>query len=154
MTTTTGLDAPSLRSATCVRTDRDQLAHLARWARAALPGEACGCLLGRLVGSTFTLVRVRRARNRSVRPERFELDPGDVVRAADEAAARELALGGIWHSHALAPARPSPHDRPDAWPGALHLVVSLAGVEPEVTAWRARGGALEPIALHVAASER
>lgn len=127
------------------------LERLERWARAAAPREACGCLLGRLDGADASVTTVRPARNLACAADRFELDPGDVVRAADVAAAAGLELLGIWHSHVHAPALPSALDRPCAWPGATHVIVSLAGGALGASAWRAHAGRLRPLVLRIEA---
>ena len=117
---------------------------LARWARAAYPDEACGCLLGlRSAGR----VEVRHARlgtntNTERARDRYELDPRDLLRADDEARALGLDVVGIWHSHPDHPAVPSETDRTGAWEGWSYVIVAVgSGGVSGIRAWRLSGDA-------------
>ncbi len=70
---------------------------------------------------------------------RFEIDPGELVRADRAARADGLGVVGFYHSHPDAPARPSEYDREHAWPGYCYVIVSVQGGLPmAMTNWRLR----------------
>ena len=94
--------------------------------------EACGLILG----TASRLERFRPARNLARHPKRaFELDPGDLVAAEDEARASGLEVVGVWHSHPSAPAIPSEEDRRHAYAGWLQLISSAR----DLRCWEIRG---------------
>ncbi len=107
-------------------------------ARETYPEECCGFLLGHL-RTSHEAVEARRARN--VAPEnrlrRYVIDPLEMLRADDEARARDLELIGIYHSHPDHPATPSEFDRSRATSWYAYLILSIADRTPkELTAWR------------------
>ncbi len=110
------------------------LAH----ARAGLPDEACGLLLGggNRVADVLWLA------NRAATPRtHYALDPLEYMRAEQHADRQELAVIGVWHSHPEAAAEPSATDARDAWPGWFYLIVGRPGdAVPEVRAWRLTAG--------------
>jgi proteasome lid subunit RPN8/RPN11 len=116
--------------------------------RASAPREACGVLLGSVHGARFHVDAVLRAVNVASGTDRFELDPGDIVRAEIEARRRGLELVGFWHSHPHAPAIPSADDERAAWPGTLCVIVSLFA-EPAIRAWCSVEGRLLEVPLEV-----
>ena len=85
------------------------------------PYECCGFLVGRAEGETVTVSRTVPAANlRDDSPRnRFEIDPGDLVKTDRAARADGLGVVGFYHSHPDAPARPSEFDREHAWAGVL-----------------------------------
>ena len=103
------------------------------------PHECCGFLVGRANGETVTVSRTVPAANlRDDSPRnRFEIDPGDLVKTDRAARADGLGVVGFYHSHPDAPARPSEFDREHAWPGYCYVIVSvLAGRPQEMRSWR------------------
>lgn len=96
---------------------------LASRARAAMPREACGLLIGRRVDGLAVVERTIEARNVAEGDERFEVDPLDHLAAQREARATGLEVIGAWHSHPEGPARPSQSDEREALPGWVHVVV-------------------------------
>ena len=115
-------------------------------ARAAAPREACGVMLGARAGDRTAVRAVFEAQNLARGAERFELDPGDVVRAERVARARGLELVGFWHSHPRGPASPSAEDARAAWPGHLHVIVAPCAC-PRISVWLSAGGRLEGVGL-------
>jgi proteasome lid subunit RPN8/RPN11 len=107
------------------------LAELRAAARAALPEECCGLLLGRR-DPVATVTRLVPARNVHAEPTRkFTLDPAAqfaVLKAERGGAADRLI--GHYHSHPKGPAAPSPRDLAAADdPDLLWLVIDAAGGE-------------------------
>ena len=81
--------------------------------------------------------------------DRFEMDPGEHIRAFRRMRERGEALFAIYHSHPGAPAIPSQRDINGlAYPDAFYLIVSLQyESQPEIRAWRHTAGDLREIAL-------
>lgn len=101
------------------------------WAREAYPAEGCGLLLGDR-GEERGRVRVERAMRAvnlaaPVERDRFEVDPGDHLRARLEARSEGLEVVGVWHSHPDRPAHPSQLDARGATRGWSHVIVSVWG---------------------------
>ena len=105
------------------------------------PHECCGFLVGTSAGDTVTLARtVPAANTRDDSPRnRFEIDPGELVRTDRAARAEGLSVVGFYHSHPDAPAVPSEFDREHAGPGYCYVIVSVRGGQPvETRNWRLR----------------
>lgn len=105
------------------------------------PNECCGFLVGRAEGEAVTVTRTVPAANlRDDSPRnRFEIDPGDLVKTDRAARAEGLGVVGFYHSHPDAPARPSKFDREHAWAGYCYVIVSVqAGLPREMRNWRLR----------------
>jgi proteasome lid subunit RPN8/RPN11 len=108
-------------------------------AAADYPNECCGFLVGRADGETVKVVStVPAANTRDDSPRnRFEIDPGDLVKTDRAARADGLGVIGFYHSHPDAPARPSEFDREHAWAGYCYIIVSVqAGQTKEMRNWR------------------
>lgn len=101
-------------------------------ARAALPNEAVGLLVG-LEGPD----RYIAMRNESASPYRYSIDPADQVQVWTELDGRGESVRSIVHSHVRSAAEPSATDIELAYfPESLNLIVSLANPdEPDVRAW-------------------
>ncbi len=115
-------------------------------ARAEVPVEACGLLAGR----DDTVERHFRMTNADRSAEHFTLDPREQFAAARAIRTAGLKTLAVYHSHPASPARPSAEDiRLALDPSVLHVIVSLAGAQPEAAAFRIREGAveLEPIEI-------
>ena len=105
------------------------------------PHECCGFLVGQADGETVMVIRTVPAANlRDDSPRnRFEIDPGDLVKTDRAARAEGLGVVGFYHSHPDAPARPSEFDREHAWAGYCYVIVSVqAGLPREMRSWRLR----------------
>jgi len=118
-------------------------AHAAR----EYPNECCGFLVGSLVpselgiGGADSVTRVVPAENtRHDSPRnRFEIDPGELVKTDRAARAEGLSVIGFYHSHPDAPAMPSEYDREHAWPGYCYVIVSVKqGLPAEMRNWLLR----------------
>jgi proteasome lid subunit RPN8/RPN11 len=116
-------------------------AEIRAHAAADYPHECCGFLVGRADGETVTVTRTVPAANlRDDSPRnRFEIDPGDLVKTDRAARAEGLGVVGFYHSHPDAPARPSEFDREHAWAGYHYVIVSVqSGRSQEMRNWRLR----------------
>jgi proteasome lid subunit RPN8/RPN11 len=115
-------------------------------ARAEAPNECCGLLTGRgnRVASAIP------TRNALASPTRFLVDPRDHFAALRRARSRAEAVIGAYHSHVASAAEPSKTDLEEATDSSLvHVIVSLAGAEPAVRAFRLVGGRFCPVALRI-----
>jgi [CysO sulfur-carrier protein]-S-L-cysteine hydrolase len=129
-------------------------------ARAEVPNEACGLIVGdRYAAEGGQALRYEPARSRTPSPYVYEIHPDDLLRltiATDEA---EEVFWAIAHSHTHTPARPSPTDiRQALYPDALYILVSLSEDEaepssgaPSVRAWRIVAGDVFEVELQVSA---
>jgi proteasome lid subunit RPN8/RPN11 len=119
----------------------DVVAH----ARGALPGEACGLLLG----GDRAIVESVRATNIAEDPtRRFEIDPRDHIAARRDARSRGLAVLGFYHSHPRSSAEPSATDLAEAnYPDHLYLIVSLAAAAPDLRLFRLESGNFQTTAF-------
>jgi [CysO sulfur-carrier protein]-S-L-cysteine hydrolase len=134
---------------------RDEiLAH----ARAAIPNEACGIIVGdRAATEGGAALRWVPLRNALASPVRYAIDPDDLLRLTIEVDDADEAFWAIVHSHVASPARPSPTDlRESHYPDSLYLLVSLAPLEaeaatdePSVRAWRIVEGGVHEVALSI-----
>ncbi len=105
---------------------------MATAARADPGREACGLLLGRRRRGQWCVAAATVARNVAPAPaRRFEIDPAHLLAA--QRAAREPGaplILGVWHSHPVGPARPSPLDRAGITePDWLWLILARGGTE-------------------------
>jgi proteasome lid subunit RPN8/RPN11 len=134
---------------------RDQIvAH----ARAAVPNEACGIVVGdrpaTAGGAARRWVPLRNALASAVR---YAIDPDDLLRLTIETDDTDEVFWAIVHSHVASPARPSPTDlRESHYPDSLYILVSLALAEappttgePGLRAWRIVDGGVHEVALSI-----
>jgi [CysO sulfur-carrier protein]-S-L-cysteine hydrolase len=131
-------------------------------ARAEVPNEACGVIVGDAPASDGgTTLRWEPTKNSAASPSRYEVDPDELYRltvATDDAGE---AFWAIVHSHTHTAARPSATDIGQAfYPDALYILVSLASEDddetlpsvPTVRAWRIVAGVAFEVELLVQAS--
>jgi proteasome lid subunit RPN8/RPN11 len=120
-------------------------------AHEAAPAECCGLL----IGTAESIVEAARTTNLASDPNRFEMDPGDHIRARREARTRGLDVLGFYHSHPRSPAVPSARDRAEAWyPGYLYLIVSVRAEPAEVRLYRLDADSFVEVPWEQAAEER
>lgn len=112
------------------RTDQNRmLEHV----RAAFPCEGCGVLAtdGDRVVGVYPLP------NAACSPVRYAISSQDQLKVQLQIWDDGHELGAIFHSHTRTPARPSPTDIQEARsPDAVYVIISLAGREPDVRAYR------------------
>jgi proteasome lid subunit RPN8/RPN11 len=98
--------------------------------RRELPNEACG-ILG---GKAGRVESVHPVQGTGPSPARFAMDPEGQFRALDEIQSAGLDVVGLYHSHPVGRAVPSPADvagsfwpgtRLPNYPGAVQVIVSL-----------------------------
>lgn len=125
-------------------------------ARAELPNEACGLVIGdRPAADAGRALRWVPLRNRAASPYRYEIHPDDLLRVTIEVDDADEVFWAIVHSHVASPARPSPTDIGLAfYPDALYLLVSLHPDEADpatgdagVRAWRIVDGQVSEVAI-------
>lgn len=92
------------------------------------PHECCGFLLGTIEADRKLVSEVRRAGNtRNDSPHnRYQISPQESFDMEREAAAKGVAIVGIYHSHPDHPAIPSETDRQHACPWYSYLIVAVA----------------------------
>ena len=138
---------------TAVRVPRPVAEAVVRHARDERPNEACGLIVGSgPAADGGTARRYVACRNAAASPSRYLVDGEDLLRVLDELDRTGEELWGVAHSHVRTNAVPSPTDIAEAaWPGAVHVLVSLAGDEdaPGLRAWRIAGGAATELALEI-----
>lgn len=119
---------------------------LRREARAALPAECCGLLLGR----EGRIDAAHAARNASEEPRRrFLIDPADHFAAIRTARRLGLTVMGAYHSHPHSDPVPSPTDLQEGDETLLHVIVS-PGATPEadwIRGWRFQAGNFHEVRL-------
>ncbi|HEX4806537.1 MAG TPA: M67 family metallopeptidase [Conexibacter sp.] len=131
-----------------MRIARELYDRIVAHARAEAPNECCGVVATNGDGGAQ---RVFPAANKFASPLRFEIDEHDLIRiwrAIDE---DDLELGAIYHSHTRTAPEPSQTDINGAaqWPGALWIIVGLAGEEPDVRTWAIEDGRVTQVELQV-----
>jgi len=131
-----------------MRIARELYDQIVAHARAETPNECCGVVATNGDGSAQ---RVFPAVNKFASPLRFEIDEHDLIRiwrAIDE---DDLELGAIYHSHTRTPPEPSQTDVNGAaqWPGALWIIVGLAGEDTDVRTWAIEDGRVTQVELTV-----
>ncbi|WP_165874086.1 Mov34/MPN/PAD-1 family protein [Rubrobacter taiwanensis] len=123
------------------------LEEMVTHARREAPREVCGWL----AGAEGRVREIHPVPNVADAPElRFLMEPGAQLAAMREIERRGLEIVGTYHSHPRTPADPSARDRSLAlYPDLAHLILSLAGEEPELRAHRISDGRLKPLGLKV-----
>lgn len=106
-------------------------------ARSELPNECCGLLAGLIsegVGYAFVRAPVR---NDLASPTAYLTNAADLFAAFRAMRPKGEELLAVYHSHPTSAPVPSRRDREENTYGetTAHLIVGLAGPEPEVRAW-------------------
>jgi proteasome lid subunit RPN8/RPN11 len=113
-------------------------------ARAQAPLECCGLL----IGSGELVDECHPTRNLRESAVRFEIDPAGHFAAIRKARSSNRTIVGAYHSHPASPAVPSETDIREANDSTLlHLIVSLAGDEPVIRAYRINQGRVEEVSV-------
>jgi proteasome lid subunit RPN8/RPN11 len=126
-------------------------------ARAAVPNEACGIIVGDAPAADGGVAtRWVPLANPLASPHRYAIDPADLLALTIETDDADEVFWAIVHSHVASPARPSPTDlRESHYPDALYILVSLDRVEAapdgtsSVRAWRIVAGGVHEVGLTI-----
>ena len=114
--------------------------------RAGFPQETCGILGGNegVVSEFYPRTNTDQSR------EHFLMDPKEQFAVARDLRAKGKTLVAIYHTHPDTPARPSEEDiRLARTPGVSTVILSLAGPEPDLKAFRIFDGASTPERVEV-----
>lgn len=136
-----------------------QVEEMVAHVRSEAPNEGCG-MLG---GKDGTVLAVLPARNAAASPIRFTIHPEDLLRIVRTVEyERDWQIVGIFHSHIASAAYPSATDVAEAefdmgngetverYPGAMHIVISLANpTEPDVRGYTIRQGEIAEAPLGI-----
>ena len=127
---------------------RELLEKLIEHAQRAVPREVCGWLAGEgnEVGGVYPVPNV--AEDTEVG---FRMDPELQLSTMREIRDLGLELTGTYHSHPRTPPVSARDIGLAAYPGAVHLIVSLAALEPEVRCYRIQDGVCTTVELAVGA---
>ena len=124
---------------------RSQFERIVGHCYAGLPDEACGLLVGPVVGpltapeATGLVSEVFPAVNADASARTYTVDGRDYLRASRDADARGEEIVGVWHSHTHTDAYPSPTDvRQAVDPMWFYVIVSLRDEAPMLRAYRIR----------------
>jgi proteasome lid subunit RPN8/RPN11 len=116
-------------------------------ARDDAPDECCGLLVGS--GERIDEAVPTRSLERS--PTRYQIDPAAHIALIKRLRGSGRVIVGAYHSHPRSPAVPSASDIAEAYyPEFVYVIVSLAGSEPDVRAWRIREGAVAEVRVRPA----
>ena len=113
------------------------LARVIEHARAELPNECCGLLAGVIEGDLGRVTQHFPLVNQLSSPTEYLSEAGSIIAAEKARRAAETEVLAIYHSHPASAAVPSRKDIERNYWGetVTHLIVGLAGAEPEVRAW-------------------
>jgi proteasome lid subunit RPN8/RPN11 len=133
--------------------DRDRIVkHL----RSALPNEGVGLLAVEWIMREGEHIAESRqfypGANFRASPDRFELDPRELIAALRDVDLNGWSLGAIVHSHPLGAARPSQTDLDEAfYPESLMLIASFTNDPPDLQAWRLEqiGDEFVPVSVRI-----
>lgn len=107
--------------------------------RKSLPLEGCGLISAVQEADAVVAVRFFPGENVDRSPNRFTMDPEQVIEAFTSMRSAGEELGAIVHSHPVSAAEPSPTDIKEwYYPDALNVIVSFRGEPPALRAWRWR----------------
>lgn len=120
-------------------------------ARAGLPNEACGLLVGdRAAADGGVPARYVPLTNAAASPYRYLIDAHEQLRVMLELDDANEVVWAIVHSHVYSRPIPSATDVGLAfYPDSLYVICSLAGEMPEVRGWSIRDGLATEVALAV-----
>lgn len=126
-----------------LRIPADVLAAVVAHARAEAPLECCGLLAGAADGRVSYHFPVR---NDLASPTEYLTNARDLLAASKAVRAAGAEVLAIYHSHPATAPVPSAKDvAGNHWGDTVfHLIVGLAGPEPDVRAWRLSASGFEP----------
>jgi [CysO sulfur-carrier protein]-S-L-cysteine hydrolase len=118
-------------------------------ARATAPNECCGLLAGFLAGDVGRATEQWPIANDQASPTRYQTNANDLFAAFRRLRDLNLELLAVYHSHPASDPVPSRRDVMENTYGetVVHLIVGLAGAEPEVRAWWITGSGFREMEL-------
>jgi proteasome lid subunit RPN8/RPN11 len=121
------------------------LRELAARARAALPRECCGLL----VGAGGHIDECVETANVDPHPSRYQVDPAAHIELNRRLRGTGRAIVGVYHSHPRGRAVPSPTDVAEAfYPDFVHVIVAVASdTGPEIRAYAIDGAVVREVAI-------
>lgn len=117
-----------------------------------LPDEACGLLVGPVVGESPTGVvgEAVPCVNAEASARTYTVAPKDMLRTMRRAEERGEEIVGVWHSHTHTDAYPSPTDvRLAVDPNWFYVIVSLKHGDPVLRAYRIRDERIEEVPVQL-----
>lgn len=118
-----------------------------------LPDEACGLLLGPMIGGepTGVVTEARPCANVDRSARTYTVAPPDLLRAMRAAEAYDgVEIIGVWHSHTHTTAYPSPTDvRQAVDPAWIYPIVSLRDGIPVLRAYRIVDGTITELPVEL-----
>lgn len=116
------------------------LAEIQQHGEQSYPDEGAGFVLGRVDGQDRNGAQIYAApnvREQAARARRYLLEPQEMLKAEQSAAAAGLDVIGIFHSHPDHPSQPSEFDREWALPWFSYLITKVEkGKAVETRSWR------------------
>jgi proteasome lid subunit RPN8/RPN11 len=111
----------------------EMIAH----ARRELPNECCGLLAGTIDGDIGGVTAIFPITNDAASPTEYATNPRDLMNAFRSMRETNSEPLAFYHSHPASPAFPSAKDiaRNTYGETVVHVIVGLAGEEPEIQAW-------------------
>lgn len=110
------------------------------------PLEVCG-ILG---GTGDTVSAIFRMTNTDASNEHFMMDPKEQFAVVKDLRSKGISMLAIYHSHPESPARPSVEDIKLALtPDVSYVIISLAGVAPDVKSYKISAGSVQPESIEV-----
>ena len=115
----------------------DLLGGVVAHARGELPNECCGVLAGRVEGGDGVVTARFPVGNDANSPTDYATNPRDLLTAFRAMREGGTELLAVYHSHPTSAPAPSQKDRVQNTYGTsvVHLIVGLAGDEPDVRGW-------------------
>ncbi|HSQ56200.1 MAG TPA: Mov34/MPN/PAD-1 family protein [Gemmata sp.] len=106
-------------------------------ARGELPNECCGVLAGFISENVGYAIERATIRNDLASPTRYLTNAADLFAAFRAMRANSTELLAVYHSHPSSPPVPSRRDVQENTYGdsVVHLILGLAGEEPDLKAW-------------------
>lgn len=105
-------------------------------AQAELPNECCGLLAGRVEAGVGVVLERYPLINAAASPRLYESDPASMFAAVRSMRRLGIDILAVYHSHPTSAPVPSRLDRERRYgEGVIHLILSLAGSEPELRGW-------------------
>lgn len=107
-------------------------------AKEAYPHECCGLLLGSFSaqGKRVDDAKPVENTNKDRASDRYEINPGDILKIEKEAKKAGMSVVGFYHSHPDHPDRPSQFDRDRGWPEYSYLIIAVQkGIDITSRSW-------------------